>query len=118
MVAMKAETLTIAGRSYSSRLIIGSGKYASFADTRRALDASGAAMITVAVRRVNITDPAKRPPRSSICRRSRSAEHGGLLDGGRGGPDRGSAQEARAEVTTTRRSSPTTRRRSRRRGSW
>lgn len=56
---MKTETLTIAGRSYASRLIVGSGKYASFAQTRQALDASGAAIITVAVRRVNITDASR-----------------------------------------------------------
>ena len=56
---MKTPTLSIAGKEYRSRLIIGSGKYASFAQTREALDASGAAMITVAVRRVNITDPSR-----------------------------------------------------------
>ena len=51
---MKAESLTIAGKEYASRLIIGTGKYTSFELTRRALDASGAGIITVAVRRVNI----------------------------------------------------------------
>ena len=56
---MKTPSLTIAGKEYGSRLIIGSGKYASFAQTREALDASGAEMITVAVRRVNITDPSR-----------------------------------------------------------
>jgi thiazole synthase len=56
---MKTPTLTIAGKEYRSRLIVGSGKYASFAQTREALDASGAEMITVAVRRVNITDPSR-----------------------------------------------------------
>ena len=56
---MKTTSLTIAGKEYGSRLIIGSGKYASFAQTRQALDASGAEMITVAVRRVNITDPSR-----------------------------------------------------------
>lgn len=56
---MKTPLLTIAGRSYGSRLIIGSGKYTSFEQTRQALDASGAEIITVAVRRVNITDPSK-----------------------------------------------------------
>jgi thiazole synthase len=50
---------TLAGRSYRSRLIVGSGKYASFAQTREATDAAGAEIITVAVRRVNITDPGK-----------------------------------------------------------
>jgi thiazole synthase len=56
---MKTDKLTIAGTEYGSRLIIGTGKYASFEQTRKALDASGAAIITVAVRRVNITDPSK-----------------------------------------------------------
>src|SRR5262245_55328821 len=59
MGRMKTSQLTIAGKSYASRLIIGSGKYASFEQTRQALDASGAEMITVAVRRVNITDPSR-----------------------------------------------------------
>jgi thiazole synthase len=53
---MKTPNLTIAGKEYRSRLIVGTGKYASFRQTREALDASGAEMITVAVRRVNITD--------------------------------------------------------------
>jgi thiazole synthase len=56
---MKTVKLRIAGKEYASRLIIGTGKYASFAQTREALDASGAAMITVAVRRVNISDRSK-----------------------------------------------------------
>jgi len=51
--------LTLAGRAYRSRLIIGTGKYASFAQTREAALASGAEIITVAVRRVNITDASK-----------------------------------------------------------
>ena len=53
------DPFVLAGRSYGSRLIVGTGKYASFAETRRAVDASGAEIVTVAVRRVNITDPAK-----------------------------------------------------------
>ena len=48
--------LVIAGRSFKSRLIIGTGKYKSYADNARALEASGAEMVTVAVRRVNLTD--------------------------------------------------------------
>lgn len=46
--------LTIAGKQYQSRLIIGSGKYQSFEQNREALIASGAEMITVAIRRVNL----------------------------------------------------------------
>jgi len=48
--------LVIAGRTFRSRLIIGTGKYKSYADNARALEASGAEMVTVAVRRVNLTD--------------------------------------------------------------
>ncbi len=56
---MDTVRFTLAGREYGSRLIIGSGKFESFARTREALDASGAEIITVAVRRVNITDPSR-----------------------------------------------------------
>jgi thiazole synthase len=51
-----SERLVIAGREFGSRLIIGSGKYASFEIMARALEVSGSEMITVAVRRVNLTD--------------------------------------------------------------
>ena len=47
-------TLTIAGREYRSRLLVGTGKYKDFAETRAAIDASGAEIVTVAIRRVNI----------------------------------------------------------------
>ncbi|HVW75103.1 MAG TPA: sulfur carrier protein ThiS [Rhizomicrobium sp.] len=47
----------IAGRTFKSRLIIGTGKYKSYADNAAALEASGAEIVTVAVRRVNLTDP-------------------------------------------------------------
>jgi len=46
--------LSIAGRDYSSRLLVGTGKYRDFAETKLAIDASGAEIITVAIRRVNI----------------------------------------------------------------
>jgi len=46
--------LTVAGKAYGSRLIIGSGKYRDFGENLAALEASGAEMITVAIRRVNI----------------------------------------------------------------
>ncbi|MFM8410401.1 MAG: thiazole synthase [Alphaproteobacteria bacterium] len=49
----------LGGRRYRSRLIVGTGKYRDFAETRRAIDASGAEIVTVAVRRVNITDPGR-----------------------------------------------------------
>ena len=48
------DSLVIAGREFRSRLIVGTGKYKSFAETARALEASGAEMVTVAVRRVNL----------------------------------------------------------------
>lgn len=53
--------LTIAGVTYQSRLIIGSGKYKDFAENRAALDASGAQIITVAIRRVNLGQHAGEP---------------------------------------------------------
>jgi len=50
------DLLTIAGKTYRSRLIIGTGKYADYAQNAAALAASGAEIITVAIRRVNLTD--------------------------------------------------------------
>src|SRR3989454_5816124 len=49
-----ADPLIIAGREFRSRLIVGTGKYKSFKETARALEASDAEMVTVAVRRVNL----------------------------------------------------------------
>lgn len=49
--------LVIAKRSFTSRLIIGTGKYQSYAQNALALEASGAQIVTVAMRRVNLTDP-------------------------------------------------------------
>jgi len=49
-----SDPLVIAGRAFKSRLIVGTGKYRSFQETARALDASGAEIVTVAVRRVNL----------------------------------------------------------------
>ena len=49
----------LADRSYKSRLIVGTGKYKDFRETRKAIEISGAEIVTVAVRRVNITDPNK-----------------------------------------------------------
>ena len=54
---MKTEALTIGGRTYGSRLIVGTGKYPDFDTMQRAIAASGAAMVTVAVRRI---EPGKR----------------------------------------------------------
>jgi thiazole synthase len=49
-----ADALNIGGRAFSSRLLIGTGKYKDFDETRRAIDASGAQIVTVAIRRTNI----------------------------------------------------------------
>jgi len=56
---MDNDVLRIAGREFRSRLIIGTGKYRSFQEMARAHEASGAEMVTVAVRRVNLTDRSK-----------------------------------------------------------
>ena len=53
------DELIIAGRAFGSRLIVGTGKYRSFQEMARAHEASGASMVTVAVRRVNLTDRSK-----------------------------------------------------------
>jgi thiazole synthase len=56
-VAKIDDPLNIAGREYASRLIIGTGKYKDYEENARALEASGADIVTVAVRRVNISNP-------------------------------------------------------------
>ena len=50
------DTLEIAGRKFNSRLIIGTGKYKSYEENALAAEAAGVDMVTVAVRRVNLTD--------------------------------------------------------------
>jgi len=57
--AVNSDPLVIAGRAFASRLIVGTGKYSSFQVMQRAHEASGADMVTVAVRRVNISDRSK-----------------------------------------------------------
>src|SRR5664279_4217340 len=54
-----SEQLTIAVRAFGSRLMIGTGKYRTFAEMVRCHAASGAEVVTVAVRRVNLTDKSK-----------------------------------------------------------
>jgi thiazole synthase len=71
---LKLDPLVIAGREFTSRLIVGTGKYASFAVMQRAHEASGADMVTVAVRRVNLGD---RTPRGAGATGSREES---LLD--------------------------------------
>src|SRR5215471_6916897 len=53
------DTLNIAGREFRSRLFVGTGKYRSFPEMARCHEASGAEVVTVAVRRVNLTDRSK-----------------------------------------------------------
>ena len=55
------DQLIIAGKPYSSRLLVGTGKYRDFAQTREAVDASGAQIVTVAIRRTNIGQNAGEP---------------------------------------------------------
>jgi len=56
---MQNDRLIIAGHEFTSRLFVGTGKYKDFAETKKAIEASGADVVTVAVRRVNITDRSK-----------------------------------------------------------
>ena len=51
---MSSDNLIIAGKNYSSRLLVGTGKYKDFAETKTAIEASGAEIITIAIRRSNI----------------------------------------------------------------
>ena len=53
------DVFKLADKTYRSRLIVGTGKYKDFKETQEAIEASGAEIVTVAVRRVNITDPNK-----------------------------------------------------------
>jgi thiazole synthase len=56
-VGVQTDSWTVAGRTFHSRLIVGTGKYKSLEENAAALEASGAEIVTVAVRRVNISDP-------------------------------------------------------------
>ena len=55
------ERLVIAGKAYDSRLLVGTGKYKDFDETKRAIEASGANIVTVAIRRTNIGQKAGEP---------------------------------------------------------
>jgi len=57
--SLKKDILKVGGKSLKSRLIVGTGKYKNFSETAKAVKASGADMVTVAVRRVNILDKKK-----------------------------------------------------------
>ena len=56
-----SDLLNIAGKSYQSRLLVGTGQYQDFKQTRAAIDASGAEIVTVAIRRTNIGQTAGEP---------------------------------------------------------
>jgi thiazole synthase len=57
--SINEDNWTVAGRTFTSRLIIGTGKYKSLEENAAAVEASGAEIVTVAVRRVNISDPSQ-----------------------------------------------------------
>ena len=54
-----SDTWTVAGRTFNSRLIVGTGKYADYAQNAAAAEAAGAEIVTVALRRVNLSDPSQ-----------------------------------------------------------
>lgn len=60
-MSTEMHSLTVGGRSYRSRLLVGTGKYKDFTQTRAAIDASGAEIVTVAIRRVNIGQDPNQP---------------------------------------------------------
>ncbi|MCL4764085.1 MAG: thiazole synthase, partial [Burkholderiales bacterium] len=60
-VAAPDDALVVAGRRYRSRLLVGTGKYRDFGETRDAVVASGAEIVTVAIRRTNIGQDANAP---------------------------------------------------------
>lgn len=58
---MNHDSFTLAGKTYASRLLVGTGKYKDFDETRAAIEASGAEIVTVAIRRTNIGQNAGEP---------------------------------------------------------
>src|SRR3954469_3855032 len=56
---MSDDTWTVAGRTFNSRLIVGTGKYKDYAQNAAAAEAAGAEIVTVALRRVNLSDPSQ-----------------------------------------------------------
>src|SRR6266436_5573799 len=105
-----SDLLVIAGRAFQSRLIVGTGKYRSFPEMARAHAASGAEMVTVAVRRVNLTDKSKESLLDYIDREKNlhPAEHCRVLHRGRsdsdGAPRPGSRPFELGEARSHRRS--------------
>jgi len=58
-MSLEKDSFTVAGRTFTSRLLVGTGKYKDFEETKIAIEASGAEIVTVAVRRVNVSDPSQ-----------------------------------------------------------
>jgi len=58
-MSQENDSFEVAGRTFTSRLLVGTGKYKDFEETKIAIEASGAEIVTVAVRRVNVTDPSQ-----------------------------------------------------------
>ena len=79
------DKLVIAGKAYTSRLIVGTGKYASYAQNAEAAEAAGAEIVTVALRRVNVADKGSDRLVDHLDPKTLHlpAQHGGLLHGGR-----------------------------------
>jgi thiazole synthase len=77
------DPLILAGRSFESRLIVGTGKYKSIEETERAIDASGAEIVTVAIRRIDLGDRSAGSLMSLLLRRAQgmSPEPAGTDDG-------------------------------------
>ena len=90
------DALVIAGRSFGSRLIVGTGKYKDVEETERAIDASGAEIVTVALRRVDLNGPLERLADDAADEEEvdAPAQHRGLLHRGRRHPH--AAPRARA----------------------
>jgi thiazole synthase len=65
------DSLQIAGKTFASRLLVGTGKYKDFDETRRAVEASGAELVTVAIRRTNIGQDASQPSLLDVLPMSR-----------------------------------------------
>jgi thiazole synthase len=68
---MEMDQLTIAGKTYASRLLVGTGKYKDFAETKLAIEASGAEIVTVAIRRTNIGQHPSEPSLLDVLPTSR-----------------------------------------------
>ena len=92
---VQSDSWSVAGRTFTSRLIIGTGKYKSFEENAAAVEASGAEIVTVAVRRVNVSDPAAAAHRLHRSQADHlSAQYRRLLHRRRGDPDLRLAREA------------------------